>query len=183
MDDGRIVMLFWQRSETAVSESQSKYGSYCQSIADNILRSEQDAEECVNDTWLGAWNSIPPKKPNRLSVFFGRITRNLAIDRYRKKHALKNGGGEYPLCLDEIGECIGEDHPIEDRYELKCLLDSFLEELPEKNRNVFLLRYWYCTPVMKIALMYGMTEGAVKMRLKRTRSKLKEYLIQEGIGV
>ena len=116
-------------------------------------------------------------------MFFGRITRNLAIDRYRRNRAQKHGGGEYPLCLEEIGECIGEKNPVEDRYELKCLLDTFLSGLSGKDRSVFLLRYWYCTPVSKIAFMYDMTEGAVKMNLYRTRNKLRDYLTREGVGI
>lgn len=183
MDDGMIVALYWQRSETAISQSQVKYGAYCRSIADAILRSAPDAEECVNDTWLGAWNSIPPKKPNRLAVFLGRITRNLAIDRYRHNHALRRGSGELPLCLDELGECIGEDSPVEDRYELKCLLDIFLGDLGKRSREIFLLRYWYCMPVLQIASQYGLSEGAVKMNLKRTRDKLRTYFDKEGIGI
>ena len=183
MEDSRIIELYWQRDETAITESSTRYGTYCRVIAYNILRSHEDSEECVNDTWLRAWNNIPPKRPARLSVFFGRIIRNLAIDRYRKYKTRKYGGGEMELCLDELGECVGEEVRIEDRLALKELLDIFLSELPEKNRNIFLLRYWYIMSVNDIAKRYDMSEGAVKMLLSRIRSRLKEYLEKEGVVI
>ena len=180
MDDKQIIELYWQRDEAAIEESQSKYGSYCSSIAERILHSAEDTEECVNDTWLRAWNSIPPQRPNRLAVFFGTITRNLAIDRYRRKTAQKSGGGQIPLCLAELEDCVGELPPIEDRLALKALLQSFLRGMPDRNREIFLLRYWYCMPVKDIAGRYGMREGAVKTLLHRLRAKLKAELEKEG---
>ena len=183
MDDSRIIELYFIRDEAAVNESRLKYGAYCYAVADNILRSREDSEECVSDTWLSAWNSIPPARPRRLSVFFGRITRNLAIDRYRRSHAARRGDGDVPLCLDELSECVGEDSPIENRVALKLVLDSFLRGLSEANRCVFLYRYWYCMPVAEIARRRGVSEGAVKMSLQRTRERLREYLDREGIGV
>lgn len=183
MEDTHIIELYWQRNEMAIKESKTKYGAYCGTIAGNILHSAEDTEECVNDTWLHAWNSIPPEKPCRLSVFLGRITRNLAIDRYRRNKFQKHGGGQAALCIDELSECIGENSPVEDRAALNELLNIFLSSLPEKNRNIFLLRYWYFIPVRDIARRCGMTEGAVKMILQRVRSKLKEYLEKEGVGI
>ena len=130
MEDKHIIDLYWQKDQAAIKESDAKYGAYCSTIADNILHSQEDTEECVNDTWLRAWNAIPPEKPKRLSVFFGRITRNLAIDRYRRDRAQKYGGGQTALCLDELGECIGEESTIEDRLALRELINSFLSALP-----------------------------------------------------
>ena len=183
MEDTAIIDLYWQKDQAAIKESDAKYGAYCSTIADNILHSQEDTEECVNDTWLRAWNAIPPEKPKRLSVFFGRITRNLAIDRYRRDRAQKYGGGQTALCLDELGECIGEESTIEDRLALRELINSFLSALPEKNRNIFLLRYWYMMPVADIANRYSISEGAVKMILQRVRDKLREHLRKEGAGI
>ncbi|MBR4761014.1 MAG: sigma-70 family RNA polymerase sigma factor [Clostridia bacterium] len=183
MDDTRIIDLYFKRSESAIIESNKKYGGYCGKIANNILGSFEDAEECVNDTWFRAWNAIPPKRPERLAVFFGRITRNLAIDRYRKKRSEKLGGGQIALCLDELEECIGETNPIADAIGISELLNGFLSDLPERTRNVFLFRYWYMMPVAEIAAQTGMNEGAIKMTLQRVRNKLKDYLKKEGVGI
>lgn len=183
MEDSHIIELYWQRDEAAIRESQIKYGGYCSTIANNILHSAEDTEECVNDTWLRAWNVMPPEKPNRLAVFFGRITRNLAIDKYRKDRSQKYGGGQTPLCLDELSECISENRPIEDRIAFKEQLNRFLNDLPEKNRVLFLLRYWHFMSIAEIAEQYGISEGAVKMTLRRVREKLKDYLEQEGFGI
>lgn len=183
MDDSCIVKLYWNKDESAISESHKKYGSYCNTIAYNILNSFSDSEECVNDTWMRAWNTIPPEKPVRLAGFFGRITRNLAIDRYRRDRTQKYGSGQITVCLDEIGECIGEETPFDDRIVLKDILNEFLRGLPEKKKDIFLLRYWYMMPVRTVAKHMNMSEGAVKMVLHRVRDKLKEYLEKEGIGI
>jgi RNA polymerase sigma-70 factor (ECF subfamily) len=183
MEDLHIIELYWQRDESAIKESQTKYGGYCSTIANNILHSAEDTEECVNDTWFRAWNTMPPEKPNRLAVFLGKITRNLAIDKYRRDKSQKYGGGQIALCLDELGECIGENSPIEDRVALKELLNIFLSELPDKNRDIFLLRYWYLMPIAEIAERYNTSDGAVKKILQRIREKLKTYLEKEGVGV
>ena len=183
MEDIHIVELYWKRDESAISESQTKYGGYCSVIADNILHSAEDTKECVNDTWFRAWNAMPPQKPSRLAIFFGRITRNLAIDRYRRDKSQKYGGGQTALCLDELGECIGEESPIEDALALRELLSSFLSGLPDKSRDIFLLRYWYMMPLSDIAKRYGKSENAVKMKLQRIRSRLREHLRKEGVGV
>lgn len=182
MEDERIIDLYWQRNETAIEESGRKYGAYCGAIARNILRSPEDTEECVSDTWLRAWNVMPPEKPSRLAAFFGRITRNLAIDRFRKNKT-RQFGGQYPVCLDELGECVGESAPLEDGLALRELINTFLRELPEKNREVFLLRYWYFLPVEEIAERTGASAGAVKMILSRARNKLKACLEKEGFGI
>ncbi len=181
MEDSGIIELYWKRDESAISESDTKYGPYCSTIARNIIHSAEDTEECVNDTWMRAWNAMPPERPNRLAVFFGRITRNLAIDRYRKDRSQKCGGGQTALCLDELSECIGEESPIEDRIALRDMLNTYLYGLPEKNRDIFLYRYWYMMPVSDIAKRCGISEGAVKMTLSRTRRRLKEHFEKEGI--
>ncbi len=152
MEDAAIVELYWQRQERAIAETKTKYGTYCQPIARRILIDARDAEECVNDTWLRAWHTIPPHIPQRLGIFFGKITRNLSIDKFRRDRAKKHGGSQITLCLDELSECIGEDAPIEDNFMLSDLLNTFLSELSEKNRALFLLRYWYINmeSVMKV---------------------------------
>ena len=183
MEDLHIIELYWQRDESAIKESQTKYGGYCSTIANNILHSAEDTEECVSDTWFRAWNAMPPEKPSRLAVFFGRITRHRAIDKYRRDNSQQYGGGQTALCLDELAECIGEDSPIEDRLALRELLNIFLRHLPDKNRKLFLLRYWYLMPIAEIAKRTDMSEGAVKMILQRVRDKLRNYLKKEGVGI
>lgn len=183
MEDSVIIELYWQRSETAISESRNKYQRYCTVIADNILHSPEDTEECLDDTWLKAWDAMPPHKPNRLSVFLGKITRNLAIDRWRKSRAEKYGKGQIALCLDELAECVGTDETITDDLALKTALDGFLQELDGETKDIFLLRYWYMFSVKEIAARLGKSDGAVKMSLQRTRSKLKSYLEQEGFDI
>ena len=183
MEDLQIIELYWKRDESAIKESQAKYGGYCSTIANHILHSAEDAEECVNDTWFRAWNTMPPEKPNRLSVFLGKITRNLAIDKYRKDRTHKYGGGQTALCLEELEECIGEEQPIEDRIAFQELLRSFLRDLPPKNRDIFLLRYWYMMPIAEIADRNQLTEGSVRMILQRIRDKLRVYLEREGAGI
>ncbi len=183
MEDVNIIELYFKRDTTAIKESRKKYGSYCSCIANNILHSFEDTEECVNDTWFRAWNNMPPEKPNRLALFFGRITRNLAIDRFRRNKSQKNGGGLTGICIYELDECIGDGSPVEDRLALKELINSFLSEINENNREIFLLRYWYMMPIAEIAECCDMTEGAVKMVLQRVRAKLRDHLDKEGVGV
>ena len=183
MDDSLIIELYWQRSERAISESRSKYGRYCAVIADNILHSSQDTEECLDDTWLRAWEVMPPHKPRHLSVFLGKITRNLAIDRYRRSKAGKHGKGQTALCLEELAECVGTVDTITDELALKAALNGFLGELEGEVRDIFMLRYWYMFSIKEIANRMGKSEGAVKMSLRRTRGKLKSYLEQEGFEI
>jgi RNA polymerase sigma-70 factor (ECF subfamily) len=183
MDDSKIVELFFDRSELAISETGKKYGRYCHYIAYNILHNNEDAEECVNDTYLRAWNSIPPKRPNKLQTYLGKITRNLALNMLEKSTAQKRGKGQIPLVLDELAECIPDERPstdiVEDLY-VKELLDRFLDALPAETRKIFVRRYWYMSPVKEIAREYNLTESKVTVTLFRTRKKLKEYLEEEG---
>ncbi len=183
MEDERIVEMFWQRNEEALREAGQTYGRYLRAIAGRILSRAEDAEECVNDTWIRAWNAIPPARPRRLAAFLGAITRNLAIDRLRRERSGRRAGTEADLCLEELSECIGEDRPIEEGLAFTELLNHFLKSLPEEERRLFLLRYWYVLSIREAAEAAGLTEGAAAMRLQRTRKKLRDFLQKEGIEV
>ncbi len=183
MEDEQILDLYWARSEEALEESGKKYGRYCYTIAQNILHSPQDAEECVNDTWLRAWNAIPPSRPNRLAIFLGRITRNLAIDCWRKTQSEKSGGGQIILCLDELAEYVGTQQNLTDDLALKEALHTFLEALKPQTRQIFMLRYWHMYPIKEVARLCGISRGAVKMSLQRTGKQLKAHLQKEDIKI
>lgn len=183
MDDSRIIDLYFKRSQDAVKESEAKYGKQCSIIAYNILHSKEDSEECVNDTWFKAWNTIPPQKPSRLSVFLGKITRNLAIDRYRTNHREKRGSGETAVCLDELAECVGYEETFPEGPSLREALKKFLSEQTAGARKIFMLRYWYVFSIKDIADRTKLTEAAVKMSLHRTRTALRIFLENEGFDV
>ncbi len=183
MDDIRIVELYFERDELALSETAKKYGRYCHTIAYNILCSDPDAEECVNDTYLRAWNAIPPHKPNRLSAFLGKITRNLALNRYARDHAQKRGNGT-EVALDELAEVLADPNAeaaCEDSSFLQDALNRFLEDLPADARIMFVRRYFYLCSIAQIAQGMKTSENRVKVSLHRTREKLKVYLEKEGI--
>ena len=166
MDDTTIVQLYWDRDERAIPATSGKYGNYCNSIAWNILGNREDAEECVNDTYLCAWTSMPPHRPRVLSAFLGKLTRNLSLNRYKHHTAEKRGGGEAPAVLDEIAELVSDTDNVEravDRRELVRAIDTFLERLPADKRRIFVCRYWYFDPVSKIASRFGMTENHVSV--------------------
>ena len=182
MDDNQIIALYWQRNEQAISETETKYGSYCRSIVYGILQNGADTEECINDTWLRAWDAIPPQKPARLSAFLGRIARNLALDRYDYNHAAKRSGS-FDQLLSELNECIPYSRDDFARMELTQILNSFFRTLPEAHRNLFLRRYWYCDPTRAIARRCGVSEGKVRVTLHRTRQKLRVYLEEKGVRV
>ncbi len=184
MNDKQIIELFMQRSETAISQTEKKYGKYCYYIARNILRNEQDSEECVSDTFLRAWNAIPPKTPNNLATFLGKITRNLALDKYKYNNSEKRGNGQPALALDELDECIPAETDTEKAVsdkELASALNSFLAGLPKEKRQVFVRRYWYLSSIREIAKDYGISESKTKVMLLRTRKELKNYLEKAGI--
>ncbi len=184
MRDTEILDLYWGREERAITETQKSYGNYCYSIAWNILRLREDAEECVNDTWLRAWNAIPPTRPQRLGLFLGTITRNLSFDRWKQKNALKRGNGEMNMALDELAECVpaaGSTEDAVEEAELRRSLNRFLGTLKERERNVFLRRYWYAEEYSDIAERYGMKLNTVKTTMFRVRGKLKEHLEREGV--
>ena len=184
MEDSRIIELYESRDQQAISQSDMKYGGYCYSVGYNILGVREDTEECVNETWLRAWNSIPPQKPRMLSAFFGRITRNIAFDRYRASKAAKRGKGEIAAVLEELDECIPDNDTTEslcDGRHLEGLINEFLGELQERDRNIFLQRYWFATPIKEISKKHAMNLNTVKASLFRSRNKLKALLEKEGV--
>lgn len=184
MDDAEIISLYFQRSETAISQTATKYGKYCYQIAYHILSSREDSEESVNDTYLAAWNAMPPRRPNALSAFLGKLTRYISLDRWKNRSAQKRGGGQVALSLDELEECVagGSDPEKEaDRKELLRYLNRFLDSLPEIQRKVFVCRYWYLEPIPEIAARFGISESKVTAMLHRLRQKLRKRLEMEGL--
>lgn len=183
MDDGKIKELFKNRDGDAIKAAEEKYGAYCRAIAENILHDKRDAEECVNDAYLALWNAIPPQEPDSLKLFLARIVRNLAFNRYNESRAEKRGGGETALVLDELAECLESGENVEselDRRALGELMRKFVNDLPKKERQIFVRRYFFTNPVKNIAQRYGMTENNVLVTLYRSRKKLKELLKKEG---
>ena len=171
MEDQNIIALYWARSETAISETAQKYGGYCFSIAKNILTNHEDAEESVNDTYLTAWNVMPPRRPSILATFLGKITRRLAIDRWRYRNAYKRGGGEVTLALDELEDCASQDS-LEKAMDRKELAVAF---------NSSLSRYWYLDPIADIAEHFGFSVSKVTSMLRRTRGRLRQALEKEEL--
>ncbi len=183
MNDTEIVDLYWKRNERAVKETAEKYGSYCYSIAYNVLSNHEDAEESVNDTYIEAWNAIPPHRPLILSSFLGKITRRLAIDKWRSGHAKKRGGGELVSVLEELEECAlradsAEEHL--DKQMLSQAINDFLGTLPTQERRIFVCHYFYIDSIDSICKRFGYSESKVKSMLFRTREKLRAYLQREG---
>lgn len=184
MDDIEIIELLFERSQTAISELSAKYGKLIYNIAENALHNREDAEECVNDTYLGVWNAIPPQRPNSLLAFVCRIARNISINRLKRDPSRKRG--VYDVCFDELQECISSKETVEARYnanELSRLIDEFLDTLDRKNRMLFVRRYYYMDSFADVAAAAGMKEGAVRTRLTRLRGKLKEFLESRGVDV
>ena len=186
MDDEKIVQLYWNRDEQAIPATSEKYGAYCASIARNILGNPGDAEECVNDTYMSAWNAMPPHRPGVLSAFLGNLTRNLSLNRYKYNSADRRGGGEIPAVLDEMAELVSDPGGVEqemDRRELVEEINAFLGKLSKDQRGIFVCRYWYFDPVYQIAARYGMTENRVSVTLNRLRGKLRSHLLERGFMV
>lgn len=184
MDDRQIVDLYWQRDDAAVRETELKYGPFCRGLAYNVLSSHEDAEECVNDTWLSAWNRMPADRPAVLSAFLGCIIRSLAINKIRAKNRIKRGGGQAPLALDELAECVpGGTNPEQalEAKELEAAIGKFVQGLAGTEKHAFVLRYWYLAPISDIAERLGCREARIKSSLFRTRKKLKVYLQEEGL--
>ena len=183
MEDSRIVDLYWERNEDAIKETDKKYGNYCFSCAFNILFDRQDAQECVNDTWLKAWNLMPDERPSMLKYFLAKITRGFALNLYRKNSAEKRGSNETEAALSELENVLssGSD-PEQEMFakDLQSAINSFLYRLTEKERNVFIRRYFYMENTNMIAEKYHMTENNVSVVLNRARKKLRQYLMKEG---
>ena len=184
MEDKDIVDLYWQRDEKAISETVEKYGRYCYSIAYNILSDNEDAEESVNDTYLNAWNSMPPHRPAVLSTFLGKITRFICLKKWRNKRTQKRGGGNIDFVFEELSECIPAKSAVEEeleKAETAKMINAFLDTLPVSEQNVFVCRYWYFDSISAISIQFGFSESKVKSMLHRTRKKLKTKLSQEGV--
>lgn len=182
MNDRQIVELYFERSEKAIEETQQKYGVYLKSIAYNILHSHEDSEECVSDTYLRAWNSIPPHSPSVLKTFLGKITRNLSLDRYDRLTAEKRGKGQAALAFEELQEALpasDNTDKIVEKIAIKDILNRFLASLSAEQRVIFMRRYWYFHSVKEISEEYGIGESKVKMSLSRSRKKLKAMLEKE----
>ena len=184
MDDAQIVDLYWQRSDEAIRQTQLKYGRYCHKIAYNILASDQDAEECVNDTYLAAWHSMPSNRPPALAGYLGKITRNFALTRRTERARQKRGGGEVALALEELSECLAAPGAVERRVEERELtrcIDRFLYALPKTQRQIFVSRYWYMASIEEIAKAFGFSRSKVTSMLHRTRKKLQTALKKEDL--
>ncbi len=184
MEDQAILQLYFDRSETAIVQTDAKYGPYCYAIAYRILTDREDSEECVSDTYLAAWNNIPPRRPSVLATFLGKITRFISINRWKSRSAYKRGGGEMDLALEELSECVaGGQNPEEAcaHKETVKAIRQFLDTLPEAERRVFLRRYWYLDSTKEICQRYGFSESKVKSMLHRVRKKLHSRLEQEGL--
>ena len=186
MKDNEIINLYWSRDEAAITATADTYENYCYTIAYNILCNNEDAEECVNDTWLNAWKSIPPHRPNRLSTYLGKITRNLSLDRYKLLTAQKRGMGQVELALSELEGCVPAQTDMEqiaDEMVLVDAIETFLRSQPRTERNIFIGRYWYLYSIRDLAGAYRMSESKVMSLLHRMRSKLKLHLEKEGISL
>lgn len=186
MDDEQIINLYFDRNETAISETDKKYGAYCMKIAMNILENAHDSEECINDVWLRTWNSIPPNRPQSLNAYVGKITRNLSINRYKMKYAEKRAEGEFAVSLDELDECVSGGEMMDDNEQAKLIgrsISDFLHTQKELARKIFVCRYFYCDSIAEIAKRFDISESHVKSTLHRTRSKLKTHLEREGVTI
>lgn len=185
MEDKQIVDLYFARSESAIAETEKKYGRYCHTIAYRILENDEDAKEIVNDTYLKAWNTIPPNRPDPLKAYVGMISRQLSIDRYEAHRAQKRSG-QVMLVLDELAECIPDNDSREDVGEnmaLRDALNAFVRSLGKREQILFVRRYWYASPVEEIAREWGIRQSSVTVILHRTRKKLKKFLQKEGFEV
>ena len=182
MEDNKIVELYWARSEDAITETASKYGQYCYTIAYNILANVEDADESVNDTYMGAWNSMPPQRPAVLSTYLGKLTRRISINRWHSNTAEKRGGGELAMSIDELSECLPANTTVEDEVEIRLLsaiISDFLRSLPDNKRRVFVCRYWYSYSIGEISELFGYSKTKTANMLSRLRRGLKTWLEEE----
>ena len=186
MEDEKIVALYWDRNEAAIQETQTKYDRYLTKIACNILNDPEDSRESVNDTYLAAWNSIPPHRPNILSAYLAKLTRRISIDLFRYRTRSKRMASEYAISLSELSDCISGGNTTEEAFNAKLLTEAiaaYLRSLPEDTRTAFIGRYYFLDPLKEVAAYCGMTESKCKSLLYRTRLGLKDYLIKEGFAV
>lgn len=184
MEDSRIVDLYWARDEQAIDATAKKYGRYCYRIAFNILSNNEDANESVNDTYMGAWKSMPPHRPSVLSTFLGKLTRRISLNKWRNQNRSKRGGGEVLLALDELTECIPSEQNPQRELEMKELVQAinrFVGTLQPIERDIFVSRYWFLASITEISSKFDITDSKTKSMLFRTRGKLKNYLMKEGL--
>ena len=185
MEDDAIIGLYWVRNEEAIRRTAEKYGAYCLTISQNILGSAEDAEECVSDAYLGAWNAIPPEKPSPLLTYVCKIVRNLSLKLYNKKTAAKRNS-IYTVAVQEIEDCLSDGNTVEDEMEpreLARIIEGFLDTLSVENRVIFMRRYWFSDSCKDIARRVGLTEKNISVRLSRIRQKMKEYLMEKEVFV
>ena len=186
MKDQEIVNLYWDRNEDAIHQTQMKYGVYLSKVAYNILADFEDSKECVNDTYLAAWNSMPTNRPNNLATYLGKITRQITIDLFRRKNRAKRYASEYAISLDELDDSFSDGTTPEQELDAKLLIEAinrFLHVLPDDSRNTFIGRYYFFDSIKEVAAYCGMTESKVKTTLHRTRQSLKAYLVKEGFDL
>ena len=185
MHDEKIIDLFFERSEQGIQELDIKYGKVCHKLSNNIVNNRQDAEECVNDAYLGAWNAIPPVRPNPLLSYIVKIVRNISLKIYWRKEAAKRSS-HYTIALEEIEACIADQKNIEEEIEVRelaCIIESFLDTLTIENRVIFMRRYWFPDSYKDIAEFVGLSEKNISVRLTRIREKMKQYLIEREVFV
>ena len=186
MQDEQIVALYWDRNEEAIFQTQQKYGAYLSKIAYNILSDFEDSKECVNDTYLKAWNSMPSHRPDVLSTYLGKISRQLSIDVFRKRNSLKRYASQYAISLEELSDSFSGGSTPEQTLDAKLLdeaINAFLRELPDEERNTFIGRYYFFDSLKDVAAYCGMSVSKAKSMLYRTRQKLKTYLVEEGFDL
>lgn len=184
MEDERIVQMIWERKEQGLKELSDKYNNYCYSVSYRIVHDEEDARECVNDTWFQTWNAIPPKRPAVLPGFLAKIVRNLSLNRYRRMHTERRGGNSVDIALEELQECVSDGRTVEEQIEFKELsasITKFLNRQSERNRAIFLQRYFYMMSIKEIAERLGMREGTVRSTLSRMRKDLRGWLEKEAV--
>jgi RNA polymerase sigma-70 factor (ECF subfamily) len=181
LDDQAIIDLYWQRSERAIEATAQKYGGYCHTISYNILNSREDADECVNDTYMKAWQAIPPTRPARLAAYLAKLVRNVSLNKYEKAKAKKRGAGQVPLIVSELEHCIASS--VATDSEVVELLNDFLAQLPQETRQIFMGRYFHFQSIKHIAKMRQVSESKVKMVLLRTRNDLKQMLEAKGVAL
>lgn len=185
IEDEKIIQLFFERSEQAIKELDLKYGKVCHKVSYNILHNRQDAEECVNDAYLGTWNAIPPQRPNPLLTFLCKIVRNLSIMRHHSNTAIKRNS-TYDVALEELEGCLASAATVEveiEEDELTRIIDSFLETLSQENRVIFMRRYWFSDTYQQIAERVGITENNAAVRLTRIRKQMKDYLTEREVSL